>query len=495
MGIIKKQTIQGTVYSYIGVGIGFFTSAILFPRILAPGEIGLLKLLVSFSIIFAQFGSLGFINVVNRLFPYFRDKESGHHGFLTVAITISVTGFLVSWLILEIFKPMIIRNNLENSGLFVEYIEYLIPLIFFTIFLNLFDSYLKVIYDAVIGTVLRELIQRMLILGALLIYFAGLTGLPGFVLLYVIALSLPSVVLLIVAVRRGQFRLTRPGPVFTVEIIKEIKTLSLYGILMGFGGVALLQIDSIMVNKFLGLADTGIYATTFYFGTLILIPSRPLIKIATAILADSWKQNDLDNIRLIYRKSSINQAVISILLFVGLWVNIENIFQMLPPEYESGKWVIFFIGLSNVIEMATGINNIILQTSIHYRLNTFFIFISLVILVAANLILIPVAGITGAAIAALLSTSVTNLVRFIFLKFKFDMQPFDYRIFVLVIIGGISYLAGHFIPVSENFIIDIIIRSAATGVIFFTLVLVFRVSEDINEVFTQIVNGEFFRRK
>ncbi len=494
MGIIKTQAIKGTVYSYIGVFIGFVTSAILFPRILLPGEIGLLKLLVSFSIIFAQFGSLGFINAINRLFPYFRDKESGHHGFLSVAVVVSGAGFLVAWVVLSLFKPLIIRNNLENSGLFVEYINYLVPLIFFTIFLNLFDTYLKVIYDAVIGTVIRELIQRLLILAALVVYFTGVVSISAFVFLYVAAMSLPTAIILFIAIQRGQFKLSRPGPVFTPEIRRELVSLSLYGLLMGFGGVAILQIDSIMVNKYLGLAATGIYATTFYFSTLILIPSRPLTKIATTVLADSWKENDLDNISLIYTKSSINQAVISILLFIGLWVNIENIFHILPPEYAAGKWVIFFVGLANVIEMATGINNIILQTSRYYRVNTIFIFISLATLIIANLVLIPLVGITGAAIATLLSSLITNTIRFIFLKVRFRMQPFDYRLFLLFIIGGISYLAGHFIPVFTNFIIDILVRSAITGGLFVLLILVFKISEDINDIYSQLINGDFTRK-
>ena len=51
-----------------------------------------------------------------------------------------------------------------------------------------------------------------------------------------------------------------------------------------------------MVNKFLGLSADGYLCHYLYFGTLILIPSRPLIKIATTILADSWKENDLENI-------------------------------------------------------------------------------------------------------------------------------------------------------------------------------------------------------
>ena len=95
MGIIRQQAVKGTIYSYLGVIIGFITTAIIFPRILSTEEIGLLKLLVSFSVFFLHnLASLGFTNVINRLFPWFRDKNSGHNGFVIVALLISFADLL-----------------------------------------------------------------------------------------------------------------------------------------------------------------------------------------------------------------------------------------------------------------------------------------------------------------------------------------------------------------------------------------------------------------
>jgi O-antigen/teichoic acid export membrane protein len=492
MGIIQRQTVKGTFYSYIGVGIGFLTTGILFPKILSTEEIGLLKILVSYSVIFSQLGSLGFSNVINRLFPYFRDKESGHQGFLTLAFIISVIGFLLAILGLEILKPMIIRNNIMSSSLFVEYFSYLVPLIFFTLFFNLLDSYTKAIYDAVVGTILKELVQRLLILLIIGLYYFNTVDLNTFIILYIVALSLPSLLLLFVLIWKNEFKLHMPGSLLDSALKKEIYILCLYGILTGLGTTIILEFNSILVNKYLGLSETGIYATTFFFGTIILIPSRSLIKIASTILADSWKANDLQTIKLIYSKSCITQGLVSILLFALLWVNIENVFHILPPKFESGKWVIFFIGLTNVIEMSTGINSIIIQTSDSYKINTFFIFIFLVLLIVSNIILIPLLGITGAAVGTLISNALSNYLRFVFLKVKYNMQPFDNRILLLIGIGAFSYLIGYIIPTFNNFIIDLGIRSFVTAIIFMVLVLKLKISEDINYSVNQILKTDFF---
>ena len=480
MGIIQKQAIKGTVYSYIGVFIGFVTTAIIFPKILSTEEIGLLKVLVAFSVLFAQVGSLGFGNVINRLFPYFRDKESGHNGFLLVGIIFSFTGFIFSVIGIEALKPFILKNNIDNSGLLADYYRFLIPLTFFTIFFNLFDQYIKALYDAVAGTVLKELIQRLLILISIVLYAFNIVDIRIFIILYLISLSLPALIICYILIRKGELFFTLPGGLFSKEMWREIRVLSWYGVISGLGSMAILQVDSLLVNKFLGLSMTGIYATTCFFAVIILIPSRPLRKIATTLLADSWKNDDVSTIKIIYSKSGINQAIISVLIFVGLWVNIDNIFQVIPDEYEAGKWVIFIVGIANVVEMTVGMSGIIIQTSRDYRVNTYYILIFLIVLVVSNIILIPLLGINGAAIAVLISTVLVNFLRYNFLYRKYRMTSIDLKTLKVVVIGAVSYFSGYLLPVATSYVIDIMFRSLVTGMVFIGLILYFRISEDIN---------------
>ncbi|MGM0409102.1 MAG: hypothetical protein ACQERU_14065, partial [Bacteroidota bacterium] len=57
MGIIIRQSIKGSIWSYIGVGIGFITTAYLFPEYLTTDVIGLFGLLIAWSNLFAQFSA------------------------------------------------------------------------------------------------------------------------------------------------------------------------------------------------------------------------------------------------------------------------------------------------------------------------------------------------------------------------------------------------------------------------------------------------------
>jgi hypothetical protein len=81
MGIIKRQAYSGTVLSYLGVIVGYVTTAVLFPKYLTTAEIGLLGIFLSYASIFAQLASLGLVRVNIRFFPYFRDRGKDHHGF------------------------------------------------------------------------------------------------------------------------------------------------------------------------------------------------------------------------------------------------------------------------------------------------------------------------------------------------------------------------------------------------------------------------------
>ncbi len=328
--------------------------------------------------------------------------------------------------------------------------------------------------------------QRLFILFCIIAYFFDWLDMEEFIFFYIISLCLPTIILGLILFKRKQFLLSKPGSVFNKALVKEMFSIAFYGIIGGFGSLVIFQVDSILVNKYLGLGLTGIYATNFYFGSLILIASRTLLKISTTIISDSWKVNNLDNIFSVYKKSSINQAVVSIFLFVLLWINIENVYHILPPKFEVGKWVIFFIGITNVIDMSTGANSLIIQTSRYYKVNTLFILIWLISLIITNIIFIPIMGITGAALGTMISSVFTNLLRFIFLKYKFNMQPFDYKILLLMAVGIVVYLAGHFIPEQANFIVDMFIRTAVSTIIFVLLILKLKISEEISNEFFRI---------
>ena len=151
MGIIEKQSIKGTIYSYLGVIVGFITAGILQPEFLTPEENGLLDLLMTWSLLFATLATLGINNVTNRLFPFFRDPQTHNKGYFGLVFWVTVIGFVLSMAIYLVLRPGIISKSLEKSALFIPYIDYIIPLTAFTAIYLVVDIYYAALYKSVKG--------------------------------------------------------------------------------------------------------------------------------------------------------------------------------------------------------------------------------------------------------------------------------------------------------------------------------------------------------
>ena len=374
MGIIKKQSIYGTIYTYTGAILGFVITSVLYTRILAKNEIGLLNILLAYAGIYGQVATLGMNNTITRMFSYFRSKDDNYHnGFLFLAFIITMLGLILSLLAFFLTTSMIVNEN--SSPLLGQYYLYIIPLIIFPfLFFKLFDSYSKVLFKATRGIFLKEVLTRIFVLIAIVLYGMGLISFDQLVALYVFSYCFPTLVILVQLILDKQFKLKPDFKMLDKKMIQTIASVSLFGIIISATGEIILQIDKIMIEKFIDLNAVGVYAISFFFGAMVILPSRSVIKISSAVIAESWKNNDLENIRKIYSKSSLTQLIIGLFVFMGIWVNIDNIIMIMTRDFSGGKYVIFFIGIMYLLEMGTGVGHIILANSSRYRMQLLLFF-------------------------------------------------------------------------------------------------------------------------
>ena len=481
MGTIRKQSIIGTIVIYFGVIIGFINTGILLPKLFSTSEIGLINVLVAYATIFAQFASLGFNNATTRLFPYFREKEFKHNGFLGLGFGVITVGYIVCLIVFFGLHHIFIENGAEKSPLFRENINLIVPLYAFILLFVFLDNYLKVLYRSTIGLFLKEVVQRVIILVCILLFALNVIDFTAFLYLYIIAYVIPVTVAIVSLVRSGDFSLRINLGFLSNELKKELISVSVYGILAGFMGVITINIDRLMVQNFLGLSATGIYSTAFFFGTVVALPTRSVVKISTAYLAESWKNNDLETIKSIYTRSSITQLIFGLLVYGGLLINLDNIFRILGEQYITGKYVIVFIGLAYLCDMAIGVGAYILVTSKYFKYQTWLLLIFLVLVIGTNAIFIPKWGIAGAAFASLLSKFIHNLLKLLVVKVKLQLQPFSSKSLWAVIFAVMATAIGIFIPESESLIFNIGSRSVVVVVVLMGFVYVFKLSYDIND--------------
>ncbi len=481
MGIIQRQSIKGSIYLYVGACLGFLNLAILAPKIFTLDQIGLTQVLVSMATIFVQLGTLGFNSVTARLFPYFRSDKNKHNGFLFIQTMVGLVGFLVVLIVYYFLRDLLIDRNIEKSALFTQYIDLLIPLILFLLVHTLMDSYNRVLYNATFGTFLREIVVRLGNLAIILLFHFDLISFQTYLYLFVAILGIPPLMISLYLYLTGKLSL-RPNLAFIDKSMrKQMIDVAIFGIIAGMSGVALVNIDKYMITEYLGLSAAGIYSIAFYFGTLIILPSRALSKISVTLLAQSWKDNDVANIASIYRKSCLNQYIVGGLLFILLVANLGNIFQILPEEFGSGRGVIIFIGLANVLNMLSGVSMHIIGTSAYYRYQNYWMILFIILIVSTNILFIPVLGMPGAALASLVSTFILTIVKFTFLKWKFGFQPYSVAIPIITLIAGGTLALNYLIP-EMAFWPDLVLRSAFIAIVFSGFIYMTGISAEANSI-------------
>lgn len=486
MGIIKQQTIKGSLYSYLGVFIGFLTVVIIQPHSLTKEQIGLLTILTSLSLMFAQFSILGF-NGTARYFPYFRNEEKKHHGYLFLACMVSLLGTILFVLLAWVFKDELVGRN-AKTVLFEDYYWYLIPLTVFTLFFNVFDLYARLLYNITTGLILREFTKRIFILIPLLLIYFHLVNFKVFMILWLTANIITTVQIVIRLIKDKQFSLEPNFEFLTKDMANKLIGICFFTILTGTSPLIIQNIDNLLISKKLGLDSTGVYALAFSFGSIISLPSRSLYSIAYTIVAESFKANDLKNIRTVYAKSCINQIISALFIFIVMWASVDNIFVMEPAGFKAGKYAIFFVSLGYFIDSATGINLVILATSKYFRYEALFNLLLVPVIIIANLILIPKFGITGSAIASALTYFIFNLFRYIFIWVKFNMQPFNIQCLLALGTGVlVYYLSVWIVPHLQNFVIDTIVRTAFITALYLPAVYFMKLSEDINGIIDGLV--------
>ncbi len=486
MGIIAKQSIKGSLYTYAGVVIAFVSTGLLLPKFFSESEVGLISLLIALSLFFSQFANLGFTSVNSRIFPYFRNEEKKHNGILTIGMITTFTGFIISLAAFFILKPYLISSNFEKSPLIADNIFLLVPLIFFASFFNFLDSYTRALFDAVVGSILKDFVVKILNLLLIIAFILDWINFKNFVFLYVIAYISPTILITIILILRKKFFVVKPNLQLLREHRKEIIKVAAFGIISGFSGTAVMSIDKSMTTYFLGLDIQGVYSIAFYFGSLVRIPSRAISKISSIVIAEAWKRTDLKEIKEVYQKSTINQQIIALLLFIGIFINIDNIFEMIP-KFAAGKYVVLLIGGAFVVEMFGGVSPAIIVNSKYYRVYAYIMFITIVNLIISNIIFIRLYNMNGAALATFITLFISFILRFLFLYKKFQLQPYSYKHLIILLISGVTIGINFIIPKFSEFYIDMFVRSSIITIVFCGLIYFSKVSKEVQDIVVTVL--------
>ncbi|MBP5583146.1 MAG: polysaccharide biosynthesis protein [Bacteroidales bacterium] len=485
MGIVRKQSIIGSFWVYLGAGLGFLTSAILLPHFFDAEQIGLINLLITYATLFAQLASAGFQNTITRMFPYFRDESKKHNGFLFVTLVVVAIASLIMIGVYFLTESFITENSSKSGNLMAEYSYLIIPLFLFLVFFNILDSYTKALLNATRGILMKEVVLRLLTLCLIVCFIFQLLDYHSFIHWYVVSYGLILLYMIVALIFERQFFLQPNFALFNKAMVREIFQVSLYGIIITSASIIVINLDRIMIEKLMvenPLAQVGIYTTCTYFATMVILPNRPLQKITSTLVAEAWKINDMKQLQTLYEKSTITQLIIGTLVFFGLCINLDYIFQIIPEEYSAGEWVIVFIGLFYLSDMAAGVNKDIVSNSPQYKKLSHWTIALIFVIIGLNYVFIPSYGITGAAVSSCVARILYNFVAFSYVHRKFQLQPYSYKHLLILVFGLLAYAITYCVPETNYLIANIILKSGILTLLFCGVIYFFHISEDVDDM-------------
>jgi O-antigen/teichoic acid export membrane protein len=491
MGIVIRQSIKGTIVTYIGAFIGFITTLFIFTDLLTPEEIGLQRIIIEAGIMLGSLAQLGTSSLGIRFFPHFKSEDGKNNGFLFYLITFPLFGILIFFTAFLIFKIPVSNYFNKNSELFVEYYYYIFPLAAAYIYQIIFATYANSLMRIVVPRITQEIVIRVAILAGVLLYHFEIISLDGFILSVIIAYVLAMLINFIYLFKIGKVSFKRVKGFVTPKLRREMIRYMMYLLAVSLMGILAVKIDIFMVSAKIGLAFTAVYSIAYYMAVIIEMPSRSVLAIVSPIIATAIKEDDKKTLKTTYDKVTINQYLVGVLLFLVLWINVDNLFSFIPNGdfYDKGKYVVLFTGLAKLTEAAFSLGGIILSYSKHYRYTLIFTIIYGVSIVLANNWLIPIYGVTGAALATLGGTVVFRLFYTFFVWYKSKVHPFRWELLsisgILLFGVGINML----LPKLQNIYLDTFMRTAIVmgsvcAVVYFT-----KISAETNNVIRNVLKN------
>lgn len=476
MGIVLNQSFKNTITTYVGFGIGAINTLFLYTNFLTDEYYGLVAFLLSTATIMMPFMAFGVHNAIIKFYSSFKTKNN-INSFLTLMLFLPFV-FIIPVGLIGYLAYDTIGKLLSNENPIVEnYVWHIFILAIAMAYFEIFFAWSKVQMQTVFGNLMKEIFHR---LGTMILLFSVymewlsvdqfIIGLVG---VYVLRMLIMKFYAYSIRFPKIKFQ----------KIDNLLSILKYAGLIIIAGSVAMLilDIDKFMIGRILKIEQVAYYSVAIFIATVIAVPQRAMHQIMMPLTAKYLNENDLLALEDLYKRSAMSLLVISGFIFLLIILNINQLYEILPIEFTGGLFVVLIISLAKLYDNSLGNNNAILFNSDYYRMVLIFGVLLAIMAIALNAVFIPVFGIEGSAFATFLAVCIYNTIKIIFVKKKFNMQPYTFASLKIVLTLITLSLGFYFWEFPFHPVVNIILKSTLVGLLYFSLIFRLNVSEDITQ--------------
>lgn len=487
MGIIRRQSIQYSIISYLGFGIGAINMLLLFPNFLSQEQIGLISVFSAIGFPLALLSNVGSIHAINKFLPYYKAHTLPKNSDLfTWVFLVSLAGFCVVISIVWLNKPFIF-SFFTKSPLLVDYF-YLLPIftfgyLIYSILMAFNNGYFYTVWVSFVSEVFFRLFNTLMIL---FIIF-GFLDFDSMFRTYIFVFWVGALLYLINLIRKRKLYITFKVSQITGKIKRNILQYSSFFWLASMFSILATFIDTIVLAGLQGLDKSGMLMIATYFITLTVVPQRSMISVSVPVIAESWRKNDMKNLDSVYKKSANNMLWAGGFIYLVILLNLNDLLSYLPETYHGIKWVIVILGIAKIVDYATGVNqNIIALSKSHWRMDLYSNIILVCMLIPLNYFLIKNYSIIGSAWANLIAFFVYNSAKTIYLWYFLRISPFNRQnIKLLILMAFLIAIFGSFLYYSKisdyaffTNAFNIALRSIVFAIVFIIIMIKLNISDD-----------------
>ena len=482
MGIVQSQSIKNTIITFLGFGIGAINALFLYTNFLGKLHYGIVATVLSGANIMMPLMAFGAQNTLIRFFSHYKTQKERDE-FLTFMLVLPLALIIPLGLAFYVFYEPISHSWIEENPTLKPFF-WLIPVIgLFMAYFEVFYAWAKVHMQSVMGNFISEVLVRVTVMVLLIAvhydwiakdtfiycvafaYFAQLIGMK----LYALSIKMPVL------------RFVIP------ENVKDIVQYSLFIIISGGVAVMLIDFDKVMIPKYLEVSQNALYAVAIFISTVIAVPSRAMTQIIAPITAKLMVEKKHDELNDLYKKSAINLQVIGGFIMLLIFVNIKEMYHLIPKDYSGGIAVVFMIGLSKFYDVMLGNNNSIIVNTHYYRTVLLFGVFTVALMIVLNMIFIPLYGIEGSAFATLLTVAIYNTIKLLFVVKKMDLIPFTIKTLYSLGIIVVCFVLFYFWDFQFPTLINIMLKSILISLLYIVLIYKTQLSEEINSVIDKVL--------
>ncbi len=497
---IRRQSIISSIVIYLGFGVGFL-NAYFFTKhgTFSTDQYGLITLITSsVAPLMASLANLAMPSYIYKFHPYYNDNlEPDRNDMFTWAVLINLGGFAIIALLGWAIAPLVVQKYSEKSPLFVEYYYWSFLMGLGLALFNVLEAYAWSLQKSVLTNYLKEAQWRLFTTVIIVLFvFKIIPNFGGFIKLYSLSYISVSIALFAYLLFTHKVRITLVISKVTRRFLKKIARFCffIYSANLVFTLAAAFDIIVIAAAVPNGASKAAIFGLAQIMTSVIQAPQRGIISASIPHLSQAWKNKNLVSIKKIYQRSSLNMLIVALGLFVLIVLNYTDAIKTLHlnNEYLLGFEAFIFLGLTRVVDMGTGVNAQIIGTSNYWKFELVSGLVLLVLVMPLTYFLAITMDMLGPAIAQLISISVYNAVRIVFLYKKYKLFPFTKQSLYALLLAAGSFIFCYALFHEETGWISLFARSICAITLLGGSVFAFRISPDVTPIVQSIlcrING------